>query len=371
MNRDVFYMQIALDLAAKGLGTASPNPAVGAVVVKDGRIVGRGYHAKAGGPHAEAEALRQAGSRAEGADLYVTLEPCNHTGKTPPCAIAIREAGIRRVVSAMADPNPHVAGGGHAWLSRHGITVVTGVCESEARRLNEAFITHVRTGLPLVLLKIAATLDGRIATRTGHSRWVTGEASRRFVHRLRHQVDAIMVGVGTVRADNPSLTARLENGDGADPLRIILDTRLSIPADAKLLHQVSSARTIVVTGKDVSQAACRRITSTGADILQVDTNERGIDLNPLMKQLGAMAVTSILIEGGSRVAASALAAGIVDKLYLFYAPKLMGGDDGVPVFRGPGPADMTASVPVKQITIHRFDDDILVEGYLEKGQPAG
>ncbi len=233
---DQDYMKLALDLAEKGRGWTSPNPMVGAVVVKDGRIVGRGYHQQPGGPHAEVNAIDDAGDRARGATLYVTLEPCNHFGRTPPCTRKILDAGIRRVVVAMTDPNPGVQGGGNPYLQDQGIQVTTGICEKEARTLNENFITWVTTGKPFVIVKCAATLDGRIATRTGDSRWVTGPASRQFVHRIRHGVDAILVGVETVKKDDPSLTTRLDGETGSDPTRIVLDTHLSIPLTAKMLQ---------------------------------------------------------------------------------------------------------------------------------------
>jgi diaminohydroxyphosphoribosylaminopyrimidine deaminase/5-amino-6-(5-phosphoribosylamino)uracil reductase len=224
---DESYMKLALELAEKGYGWTAPNPMVGAVVVKDGQVVGRGYHQRVGGPHAEVNAIDDAGSRAGGATIYVTLEPCNHFGRTPPCTRKILDAGIRRVVVAMADPNPAVTGGGIATLRDRGVAVTTGVCEKEARTLNEGFITWVTTGRPFVIVKCATTLDGRIATRTGDSRWVTGPASRQFVHRIRHGVDGIMVGVETVKKDDPSLTTRLDGNTGSDPTRIILDTHLS------------------------------------------------------------------------------------------------------------------------------------------------
>ncbi|MFZ7125034.1 MAG: bifunctional diaminohydroxyphosphoribosylaminopyrimidine deaminase/5-amino-6-(5-phosphoribosylamino)uracil reductase RibD [Desulfobacterales bacterium] len=366
MNRDLFYMRMALDLAARGAGATSPNPMVGAVVVKNGKVLGKGFHARAGSPHAEVLALGEAGDRARAADLYVTLEPCNHTGRTPPCTQAILRAGIRRVVSAMADPNPNVSGGGHRTLAENGIVVETGVCGDEARRLNEAFITFVRTGKPLVTLKMAATLDGRIATRTGDSKWVTGAASRRFVHRLRHEVDAILVGVGTVRIDDPRLTTRLDGQVGSDPMRIILDTGLSIPEDARLLHQASSARTLIVTGPEPPQAKRSRIEATGAEIMSVETDAQGIRLGLLMQRLGEIGITSLLIEGGSRVAASALSAGIVHRLFLFFAPKLLGGDDGAPLFKGKGAEWMRDALRVTEVKLHRLDEDILVEGRVGK-----
>jgi len=246
---DSDFMKLALSLAENGRGFTSPNPMVGAVVVKDGRIIGRGWHQKAGGPHAEVHAIDDAGPEARGADLYVTLEPCNHHGRTPPCTKKILAAGIRRVVVAMDDPNPDVAGGGAEFLKQQGITVISGVCENDARRLNEFFITHVRKRRPFVILKTAATLDGRIATRTGDSRWVTGERARAHVHEIRHAVDAIMVGVNTILTDDPSLTTRREGGKpGVNPRRFILDTRLSVPDNAKVLRIPPASDTVIVTG---------------------------------------------------------------------------------------------------------------------------
>ena len=245
---DEKYMLLALDLAQQGTGFTSPNPMVGAIVVKDNRIVGKGYHAAAGQPHAEVNAIEDAGAAARGGTLYVTLEPCNHAGRTPPCTEKILTAGIGRVVAAMRDPNPDVKGGGLAYLADKGVEVTAGVCEDSAVRLNEVFIKYIRTKHPFVIVKCAATLDGRIATRTGDSKWVSGAASRAFVHGLRHAVDAIMVGVGTVNADNPSLTTRIDGLKGKDPLRFIIDTRLSISEDARVLNLTSDAETTIVAG---------------------------------------------------------------------------------------------------------------------------
>ena len=368
--RDRFYMQMALDQAAEGLGHVSPNPMVGAVVVREGRVVGRGHHQRFGGPHAEVHALAQAGAAARDATLYVNLEPCNHTGKTPPCTDTILKAGIRRVVTAMEDPNPLVAGGGHARLRDAGLSVVTGVCATEARRLNEAFVKWIRTRRPFVTLKCAATLDGRLATRTGDAKWVTGPQARAFVHRLRHAADGVLVGVNTVKADDPRLTTRLEQGPGVDPLRIILDTRLSLPLTARLLHQQSSAATLVVTGPEASAAARAAVAATGAQVVSAPLHQGRIDLTWLMGHLGAMGVASLLIEGGGQVAGAALRGGIVDKLCLFYAPKLLAGDDGVPICAGPGPALMRDSLMVKSIRTQRLGEDLLVEGYLaDAGSP--
>jgi len=364
--QDKHFMQMALDLAVRGEGFTSPNPMVGAVVVKDGKVVGGGFHEVVGGPHAEVNAINAAGKLAEGGTLYVTLEPCNHTGRTPPCTATILKAGISRVVVAMPDPNQHVAGGGVEHLKRHGLEVITGVCEQQARRQNEAFIKYITTGRPFVIAKCAATLDGRIATRTGDSRWVTGEAARHYVHRLRHAVDAILVGIHTIQADDPSLTTRLEGRPSKDPIRIILDTRLSIAPDARVLQQASDADTILVAGQGVGQNKKSVLENAGNRVIEAALKNNRIDLVALMQQLGALEISSLLVEGGSRVLASAFKAGIVDKVQFFYAPKVLGGDDGVPICSGPGPELMNQSIPIKEITVQRFDDDVLIEGYVEK-----
>ena len=363
---DQKYMQMALDLAIKGEGFTSPNPMVGAVVVKDAKPVGVGFHEVVGGPHAEVNALDAAGKRALGATLYVTLEPCNHTGRTPPCTQKILDAGVSRVVVAMTDPNVNVVGGGCGYLEQHGLQVTTGVCEEQARKQNEAFIKYITTGQPFVIAKCAATLDGRIATRTGDSKWVTGEAARRFVHRRRHAVDAIMVGINTVKKDDPSLTTRFEDRKGKDPTRIILDTHLSVAPDARVLQQVSDADTILVAAKGVAPGKKAVLAKAGARVIETQLKHNQIDMAALMVQLGTLEISSLLIEGGSQVLASAFSAGIVDKVQFFYAPKILGGDDGVPICSGPGPELMSQSIALKDITVQRFDDDILIEGYVEK-----
>jgi diaminohydroxyphosphoribosylaminopyrimidine deaminase/5-amino-6-(5-phosphoribosylamino)uracil reductase len=358
------FMQVALDLAKRGKGFTSPNPMVGAVVVRDGRIVGQGYHAAAGKPHAEVIAIDDAGSYARGATLYLTLEPCNHTGRTPPCTEKILTAGIGRVVVAMRDPNPNVKGGGLAYLADKGIEVTAGVCEASAVRLNEVFIKYICTKQPFVIVKCAATLDGRIATRTGDSKWVSGAASRAWVHGLRHAVDAIMVGVGTVNADNPSLTTRLDGFEGKDPLRYIIDTRLSISEDARVLNLESEAATTIVAGPKVPDEKKERLVKKGVYILTVPLLGDRIDLKRLTTALAEKGVTSILVEGGGGLIGSALRTGIVDKIHFFYAPKILGGDDGVPICRGEGPDLMGNCIPIKNMQVHIFDPDIMVEGYI-------
>jgi diaminohydroxyphosphoribosylaminopyrimidine deaminase/5-amino-6-(5-phosphoribosylamino)uracil reductase len=269
------------------------------------------------------------------------------------------------VVVAMTDPNPGVTGGGNAALQDRGIAVTTGICETRARTLNEAFVTWVTTGRPFVIAKCAATLDGRLATRTGDSRWVTGSASRQFVHRIRHGVDGIMVGVETVKKDDPGLTTRLDGENGSDPTRIILDTRLSMPPKAKMLHQASDAPTWVICGPGAPADRRYVLEDAGARIVEVGLKEGRIDLSALMKKLGAMEITSLLIEGGGTVLGAAFASGIVDKVCFFYAPKILGGDDGVPICRGAGPESMEQSVPVHDLSVFRFDADVMLQGYLK------
>lgn len=362
------FMRLALSLAAKGRGYVAPNPMVGALVVESGRVIGRGYHRAFGQAHAEVNAIEDAGRASRGATLYVTLEPCNHTGHTPPCTQKILQAGIRRVVVAMPDPNPQVTGGGMDFLRQQGLAVTCGVCEAEARRLNEVFVKYVSTGRPFVMLKCAATLDGQIATRSGDARWVSSEASRRHVHELRHMADAILVGIGTVLADDPSLTTRLEGGvhgrPGRNPRRIILDTHLSIPETARVLQQPSDSDTLIVVGPGVCAEKRTRLTAAGTGIIQSPLKDGRVDIHALMGQLADRGITSLLIEGGSRVCASAVKAAIVDKLLFFFAPKLLGGNDGVPICRGPGAGAMRDALPVKDIAVKRFGDDVLITGYL-------
>ena len=359
------YMRMALELAAQGAGYVSPNPMVGAVVVKDNRIVGTGYHQALGGPHAEVNAIDNAGENARGATLYVTLEPCHHHGRTPPCTQKILDAGIRRVVVAMADPNPHVTGGGHAFLTSRGVDVTIGICEGEALRLNESFIKFMGCQRPFVVLKMAATLDGRIATRTGDSRWVTGPQARALVHQLRHGMDAIMVGIGTALADDPELTTRLEQGRGVDPVRVVLDTHLALSPMARMLNQLSASETIIVCGPDAAEEKKMRLKDKGATVLEAPLRDGRIDLNAMVVQLGARGITSLLIEGGAQVAGSALKAGIVDKVCLFYAPKLLGGEDGIPLCAGKGSEKMNDCLQLRDTRVSRAGDDIVVTGYLD------
>ena len=368
-NTDPLYMRTALELAAKAKGFTSPNPCVGAVVVKDDRIIGKGFHRAAGLPHAEVEAIDDALSRdrsaVPGSTIYVTLEPCNHFGKTPPCTHKILDAGITRVVVGCKDPNPYVSGGGIRFLKENKVTVTHGICRAEAETLIEDFIWYTRNNKqPFVILKAAATLDGYIATSTGDSKWITGEAARARGHLIRHEVDAILIGTGTLHADDPSLTARIAGQNTRDPIRVILDRALTIRPDARIITQDSNAKTIVVSGPHAPCDKKQQLADLGVEVIEADLCNGKLDLNQVMIKLGNMSILSVLIEGGGSVAASALRAGIVNKMHYFAAPKFLGGNDGIPVFRGKGPIRICDALEMDRVRVDRFGPDIMVTGYL-------
>lgn len=358
------YMQRALDLARQGVGRTRPNPAVGAVIVREGQVVGEGFHPAAGEPHAEIFALRQAGELARGADLYVTLEPCSHQGRTGPCAEAVVAAGIGRLFIGTLDPNPKVCGRGRARIEAAGIPVVVGLLEEECRRLIAPFAKHVVTGLPYLILKSAITLDGFTATATGDSQWITNPSSRLQVHHLRDQVDGILVGIGTVLADNPQLTTRLPEG-GRNPLRIVVDSTLKIPEDAALLNG-SSAPPLIVTTARAPQKRIDALSALGVEILTIPEGEGGVDLAAMMAELGRRGLQSILLEGGAHLNGAALRVGLVDRVMVFIAPKLLGGGDGRGIFAGPGARLLDGAVELDHLRVSRFGDDILVEGEVRK-----
>jgi len=350
------FMRVALREAAKGLGRTSPNPAVGAILVRGGRVVARGHHARAGGPHAEVVAIRAAGALARGADLYTTLEPCDHYGKTPPCSMAVLDAGVRRVLVGSADPNPLVNGKGIARLRAAGVEVIEEVLRGECDALNAHWFKYMRESRPYVTLKAAVTLDGRIATRTGDARWVTGEAARRWVHRLRDRVDAVLVGAGTARADDPLLTTRLPGGRGRDPIRVVLDTDLSLPAKLALLNPRSPAPTIVAH----ASARARRV-RPGVELLRCRRGKGGVDLRDLLEKLAARGVTHLLVEGGAHVHARFLEEGLVDRIAVFVAPKLLGAD-GVPLLASRGPERMADALRLDEVQVEKIGEDVLVLG---------
>ncbi len=356
-------MREALREARKGLGRVSPNPAVGAVIVRKGQIIARGYHRKAGLPHAEIEALSKIGGKATGDTLYVTMEPCNHYGRTPPCTEAILKSGLEMVVVGMKDPNPNVSGGGCEFLKGMGIEVKSGVLERECRQLNEAFLKFVTLRRPFVIVKSALTIDGWAGTATGHSKWITNDRSRQFVHRLRDQVDAVMVGIGTVLTDDPRLTTRLKRGHGKDPLRVVVDTHLRIPKDAKIFNHDSSSETLLAVGSDVRPEDLKRSKKEGVSVVVCPVEGGRIDLGALLSILGKKSVTSLLVEGGASIIGSMLRGRLVDKLFIFKAPKILGGDDGVPMARGRGPEKIDQCLALKDIKVRRFGEDILIVGY--------
>jgi diaminohydroxyphosphoribosylaminopyrimidine deaminase/5-amino-6-(5-phosphoribosylamino)uracil reductase len=363
-RKDQQFMRKALRLARKGIGRTSPNPAVGAVIVRNGTIIASGYHRRAGDDHAEIEALKELGMRARNTDvLYVTLEPCNHHGRTPPCTAAILHSGIKKVVVGMRDPNPGVAGGGCEFLAAKGIDVKVGVLESECIRLNEWFIKYVTTGRPYVVVKSAMTLDGWTATSRGHSRWITNEKSRQFVHRLRDRMDAVLVGVGTVLADDPSLTTRLKGRRGRDPIRVIVDTHLRTSPTAKVLNVSSPAQTILAVGEGIDPGRLEYIRREGVTVIACVKKDNRIDLAAFLDILGKMSVTSLLVEGGAAIIGSLMREGLVDKFYILHAPKLLGGNDGIPMASGPGPQKMDECLTLKNIKVRRFGDDLLIRGY--------
>jgi len=401
MNNQIF-MQKALALAEKGRGKTSPNPMVGAVIVKGNKIIAEDYHRKAGTPHAEILALKKAGTKAKGATLYINLEPCCHTEKrTPPCIRAIINSGLKKVAVAMKDPNPEVNGRGIKELKEAGIETKVGIMEKEAKKLNEAFIKFITEKEPFVILKIAQSIDGKIATARGESKWITGESARRYVHKLRSEMNAVLVGVGTVLKDNPSLDCRIRGGK--NPYRIIVDSKLQIPLNAKVLNHKDN-KTIIATiaphrskiplhppltkgnrggflkeGWEAYQKKIDFLKSRGVKVLFVNPvrkQRRGflsngvkakaekIDLKKLMKELGKLDITSVMIEGGSSINASALSSGIVDKVMFFISPKIIGGTDSIPSIGGKSTALLKNALKIKNLQVKRIGEDILLEGYL-------
>ncbi len=365
MTKDKKYMKLALTLALKGKGTTSPNPIVGAVVVKDGNIVGQGYHRRAGGPHAEIVALRKAGRFAKFATLYVTLEPCCFTGRTPPCVDAIVDRGIRKVVIATKDPNQLNNGRGIRYLRSRGIKVKVGTLGKEAESVNEAFFKFITKRAPFVVVKVAQTLDGKIATITGDSKWITGELARGYVHQLRGQVDAIMVGVETILKDDPLLTSRLLRRRSINhaPIKVVVDSRLRTPPSSKIFSDRSPAPTIVATTRFAHKSKIKDLEAKGARVLVTKDKDGKVGLKSLIKELAKLDITSLLLEGGGNVIASALQEGIVDKLLFFIAPKIVGGEYALTSVEGGGIEKITGAIRLKDVTIKKFGPDILVEGY--------
>lgn len=362
LEDDTQFMKMALGQARKGLGRTSPNPHVGAVVVRDGQVVGRGYHQKAGTPHAEIHALQDAGEKGRDATIYVTLEPCNHTGRTPPCTQAILKSGIKRVVVGMMDPNPHVAGSGCNFLEGNGLEVVRGVLDQECRSLNYPFIKYITTGRPWVIMKAGCSIDGRIAVQSGQSSWITNEKSRQEVHRIRDRVDVILVGIGTAVKDDPSLTVRLPHKRGHDPLRVVLDSRLRLSAEAKIIKQKSSAETWIFCGLNSEMKKIRVLEKAGARVFLVGLNADGhVNLPDVLDILGREDKTSLLVEGGGRVHGAFLRQRLVDQLNLFQAPVFL-GSDGISVVDQLGLDRVQDGQRFTLKRIRRFGDDVMIDG---------
>lgn len=355
---DVFYMKLALDMARSAAGQTGINPAVGCVIVKNGRIIGMGAHLKRGEAHAEIHALQMAGAEAEGSTVYVTLEPCSHYGRTPPCSDRLVREKVARVVVASLDPNPLVAGSGLERLRQAGIRVDTGCMEQEARELNEGFNHYIVTRLPFVTLKTASTLDGKIASRTGDSKWISGEASREYVHTLRHRNQAIMVGVDTVLADDPSLTTRL-SVPGLHPVPVIVDSSLRIPESAKVLQRPGA---IVLATYNAPKEKVRRLEEQGHSVLLTGFGPR-VDLKEGMRLLGEREISSVLLEGGGRLNGSMLQERLVNKIILFLAPKIIGGSASPGSFTFEGPERMQDAVGLSRVRIERFGEDLCIMGY--------
>ena len=361
---DEVYMRMALDLARKGKGWTTPNPLVGAVIVKGGRVIGQGYHQKYGQPHAEVNAIASAKEDVTGATLYVTLEPCSHFGKTAPCSDLLIDKNIKRVVVGTLDPNPLVAGKGIEKLRSNGIEVVTGVLEEESQKLNEIFIKYIVTKEPFVVMKNAMSLDGKIATVTGESQWISGESSRKKVHSLRHELAGIMVGIETIIKDDPQLTSRTLNS--RNPIRIVVDSQLRIPIASKVLTQQDKAKTIVATTRRANKEKLDTLKQMGIEVLV--TKEKGgrVDLQELMKLLGAKGIDSILLEGGANLNFSALEEGIVDKIQSYIAPKIIGGKEAKTAIEGAGVHSLKNAFQIDRMTPVMVGEDLFVEGYIIK-----
>lgn len=372
LGHPVDYMGYALSLAELALGYTSPNPAVGSVVVKHGAVVGLGHTQPPGLAHAELVALQQAGKRAKGATIYVTLEPCCHHGRTPPCTQAIIDAGIAKAHVALIDPNPLVLGKGIMQLRKAGIEVVVGEYEDRAREINEGYIKFITTGFPFVVAKYAMSLDGKMATKSGDSRWITNNDARSYVHRLRHMVDAVMVGANTVISDNPRLSARvcgISSDKGGitkvQPLRVIVDGRGRIPSSAQVFSE--PGKTLVVVGKPLAGNKKKELVNVGAEIVELDAVDGIINLKDVFQLLGKRQVTSILVEGGGKLLGFLFDEGLVDKVLAFVSPIIIGGEEAARVVGGKGVSNISEALSLHNVKVANFGNDILVSGYLGSG----
>lgn len=358
---DLFFIKRTLALASRARGMTSPNPLVGALLVKNNRIISEGYHKKAGTPHAEVIAIEKAGNKAAGSTLYVSLEPCCHKDKrTPPCTENIISSGIKKVVIAMKDPNPKVSGKGIAELEKAGIQTIAGVLEDKARKLNESYIKHITTGMPFVILKVAMTLDGKIATPEGESKWITGEKARKMVHRLRGSSDAVMTAIGTVKADNPMLTCRVSGYK--NPVRIIIDPRLETMPDS---HVASCPPETIIVTRSANDKEFMRKKFKEKGISFIEYQSEKLDLKWLMRELGKLSITSLLIEGGSSLSSYCLEAEIVDKVMFFITPKIIGGRDSFTAVGGKSFRKLEDAYQIRDIKTRQIGEDILIEGYIQ------
>lgn len=363
------FMQRALVLARCGLGRTAPNPAVGAVIVNGQQIVGEGYHPLAGHPHAEIYALRQAGAAARGAEVYVTLEPCSHFGRTPPCVNALIAAGVSKVFVGLVDPDPRVSGAGIKALQQAGIAVEVGICKRECQQLIEGFAKNLRTGRPFTTYKAAMTLDGHTATPLGDARWISGELSRLRVHQFRNQVDAIMVGIETLLQDDPQLTVRLPHQEGRDPLRVVVDSRLRIPTHCRMLQQDSSAATLIATGSR-DQQQIDQLHQAGAEVVVLSLDSGRVSLPALWDELGRRHIQHLLLEGGSTLATAALRAGLIDRLMVFIAPRLLGGRPVNGLFSGNGCSLVAEGIHLTEMTYESIGEDLLITAKVESCLPV-
>ncbi|MFA8449393.1 MAG: bifunctional diaminohydroxyphosphoribosylaminopyrimidine deaminase/5-amino-6-(5-phosphoribosylamino)uracil reductase RibD [Bacteroidales bacterium] len=363
-NKDEIYMSKALSLSLKGRGSVNPNPLVGAIVVKNGQIIGEGYHQKFGGKHAEINAFESLTESAEGAVMYVTLEPCSHFGKTPPCVQAIVKNKISKVFVGLLDPNPLVSGRGIRFLEEHGVEVVCGVLEKELQNVNRIFLKYITTKTPWVVMKTAMTLDGKIASCTGDSKWISCEESRLKVHKLRNELMGIMVGVETVKKDNPLLTTRLEQEEVHNPIRIVADSKASIPLDSRVLN--TTGRTIVFVTDVAEKHKIKAIEDKGKEVYIVRSHKGRIDLHSALSKLGDLEIDSLLLEGGGTINFSAIQEGIVDEVYSYIAPKIIGGSISKTPVEGCGFDMMNKAVQLQQVSYEKIGDDLLIHGYIHK-----
>lgn len=373
-NNNKIMMHRALELARKAEGHTSPNPMVGAVLVKDGQIIGEGYHHQAGQLHAEIEALQSAGETARGATLYVNLEPCSHHGRTPPCTQALIEAGVAEVYCAIKDPNPLVNGRGYAQLEAAGIVVHQGLCEDNARKLNRPFFKFINTGTPLVTAKFATSLDGKIATRTGDSKWVSSETSRKKVHQLRNITDAILVGVGTVLADDPQLTTRIEGSDVHHPLRIIVDSRGRAPLSVNLYDPAKPGQTVLATTDAVDPRHCEKLEKLGVGVWKLPPDKFGrVNLPALLNKIGQHGMLTLLVEGGGELLGAFFTEKLVDRVWAFIAPLIIGGQDAPGPMGGKGVEMISQAHRLENIKTQILDGDIWIQGnvhYFQNPQPT-